>query len=92
MANLRQLNRLEISGCLQYALQKTNFHGPITGGFAADEPLLPGDRIIPAFDQTHPSTVQIFCRSRWAGFLERGARHATAAGRLLNTATACLSI
>jgi hypothetical protein len=40
--NLRQLERLGISGRFQYALAKTYFYGPITGGFAGDEPLAPG--------------------------------------------------
>src|SRR5713101_5287934 len=31
--NMRQLERLGISGRLQYALAKTYFYGPITGGF-----------------------------------------------------------
>src|SRR5204862_29184 len=48
-------------------LAKTYFYGPITGGFAGDEPLVPGERIIPAFDQTHTGTAQLFYRSRWRG-------------------------
>src|SRR6266567_3549856 len=48
--DVRQLERIGISGRFQYALQKTFFYGPITGGFAGDEPLVPGERIIPAFD------------------------------------------
>jgi outer membrane receptor protein involved in Fe transport len=63
--NLRQLERLGISGRLQYALGRTYFYGPITGGFAGDEPLVAGQRIIPAFDQTHTGTAQIFYRNRW---------------------------
>jgi hypothetical protein len=66
--NLRQLERLGISGRLQYALAKTYFYGPITGGFAGDEPLEPGERIVPAFDQTHTGTAQIFYHNRWRGF------------------------
>jgi hypothetical protein len=85
--NLRRLERLGISGRLQYALAKTYFYGPITGGFAGDEPLERGQRIVPAFDQTHTGTAQIFYHSRWRGFwagsalrygsgtmIERGAR------------------
>jgi outer membrane receptor protein involved in Fe transport len=85
--NLRQLEQLGISGRLQYALAKTYFYGPITGGFAGDEPLGPGERIVPAFDQTHTGTAQVFYHSRWRGFwagsalrygsgtiIERGAR------------------
>jgi hypothetical protein len=66
--NVRQLERIGISGRFQYALQKTNFYGPITGGFAGDEPLTAGERIVPAFDQTHTGTAQVFYHSRWRGF------------------------
>ena len=66
--NMRQLERLGITGRFQYALQKTWFYGPITGGFAGDEPLEPGEKIIPAFDQTHTGTAQMFYRNRWRGF------------------------
>jgi hypothetical protein len=66
--NLRQIERLGISGRLQYALAKTYFYGPITGGFAGDEPLEPGERIVPAFDQTHTGRAQIFYHNRWRGF------------------------
>src|SRR6266852_1152121 len=68
VVNMRQLERLGISGRLQYALAKTYFYGPITGGFAGDEPLVAGERIIPAFDQTHTGTAQIFYHNRWRGF------------------------
>jgi len=63
--NMRQLEKAGISLRFQYALQKTYFYGPITGGFAGDEPLVAGERIIPAFDQTHTGTAQIFYRNRW---------------------------
>jgi len=66
--NMQPLERFGISGRFQYALQKTYFYGPITGGFAGDEPLVAGERIIPAFDQTHTGTAQIFYRKRWRGF------------------------
>jgi len=66
--NMRQLERLGISGRFQYALSKTYFYGPITGGFAGDEPLVAGERIIPAFDQTHTGTAQIFYHNRSHGF------------------------
>jgi hypothetical protein len=65
---IKRLERLGISARLQYALAKTYFYGPITGGFAGDEPLVPGERIIPAFDQTHTGTAQLFYRSNWRGF------------------------
>jgi hypothetical protein len=66
--NARQLEKLGISARLQYALAKTFFYGPITGGFAGDEPLSPGERIIPAFDQTHTGTAQLFYHNKWRGF------------------------
>jgi TonB dependent receptor len=66
--NMGQLEKVGISGRLQYALSRTYFYGPITGGFAGDEPLEPGERIIPAFDQTHTGTAQIFYHNRWRGF------------------------
>jgi TonB-dependent receptor-like protein/carboxypeptidase family protein len=65
--NLKQFEKLGISGRLQYAASKTYFYGPITGGFAGDEPLVPGARISPAFDQTHTGTAQLFYRNRWRG-------------------------
>jgi hypothetical protein len=69
VVNMRQLEKIGITGRLQYALAKTYFFGPITGGFAGDEPLDPGERIIPAFDQTHTGTGQIFYHhSAWRGF------------------------
>jgi TonB dependent receptor-like, beta-barrel/Carboxypeptidase regulatory-like domain len=65
--NMRQLERIGIGARFQYALQKTYFYGPITGGFAGDEPLVAGERIIPAFDQTHTGTAQVFYHNRWRG-------------------------
>ena len=66
--NMKQLERLGITGRFQYALSRTYFYGPITGGFAGDEPLVAGERIVPAFDQTHTGTAQIFYHNRWRGF------------------------
>ena len=66
--NMKQLERLGITGRFQYALLATYFYGPITGGFAGDEPLVAGERIVPAFDQTHTGTAQIFYHNRWRGF------------------------
>lgn len=65
--NVRQLRSIGIGGRFQYALQKTYFYGPITGGFAGDEPLSAGQRIIPAFDQTHTGTAQLFYHAPWRG-------------------------
>jgi len=67
VVNMKQLERLGISGRFQYALARTYFYGPITGGFAGDEPLAAGERIVPAFDQTHTGTAQIFYHNRWRG-------------------------
>jgi TonB-dependent receptor-like protein/carboxypeptidase family protein len=66
--NMRQLERLGITGRFQYALSKTYFYGPITGGFAGDEPLVAGERIVPAFDQTHTGTAQFIYSRRWRNF------------------------
>lgn len=66
--NMKQLQHLGITGRFQYAVQKTYFYGPITGGFAGDEPLVAGERIVPAFDQTHTGTAQLFYHNRWRGF------------------------
>jgi TonB-dependent receptor-like protein/carboxypeptidase family protein len=66
--NMKQLERLGITGRFQYALSRTYFYGPITGGFAGDEPLVAGERIVPAFDQTHTGTAQLFYHNRWRGF------------------------
>ena len=63
--NARNLERLGITGRLQYAAQRTFFYGPVSGGFAGDEPLAPGERIMPAFDQTHTGTGAIFYRHPW---------------------------
>jgi TonB dependent receptor/Carboxypeptidase regulatory-like domain len=66
--NIKNWERLGISARLQYALAKTYFYGPITGGFAGDEPLVAGERIIPAFDQTHTGTAQLLYHRPWRGF------------------------
>jgi len=63
--NLKQLESIGISGRFQYAFAKTFFYGPVTGGFTGDEILAPGERIMPAFDQTHTGTAQVFYRNRW---------------------------
>jgi hypothetical protein len=63
--NVRSLERLGISARVQYTLARTFFYGPVTGGFTGDEPLDPGERIQPAFDQTHTGTANLFYRNRW---------------------------
>ncbi|HSM85093.1 MAG TPA: TonB-dependent receptor [Candidatus Limnocylindrales bacterium] len=62
---VRNLERLGISGRLQYTLSRTYFYGPVSGGFTGDEPLDPGERIQPAFDQLHTGTANLFYRNRW---------------------------
>jgi len=67
--NVRQLERLGITGRLQYTAQRTYFYGPVTGGFAGNEPLAPGERIIPAFDETHTATdYLIYSNRHWRNF------------------------
>jgi len=63
--NVRSLERLGVSARLQYTVSRTFFYGPVTGGFTGDEPLDPGERIQPAFDQTHTGTANLFYRNRW---------------------------
>jgi hypothetical protein len=63
--NVRSLERLGISARVQYTLARTFFYGPVTGGFTGDEPLDPGERIQPAFDQTHTGTANLFYRNSW---------------------------
>ena len=63
--NVRNLENLGLTARLQYTVARTFFYGPVTGGFTGDEPLEPGERIQPAFDQTHTATANLFYRSRW---------------------------
>jgi hypothetical protein len=63
--NVRNLERLGVTARLQYTVARTFFYGPVTGGFTGDEPLDPGQRIQPAFDQTHTGTANLFYRNRW---------------------------
>src|SRR5215467_933190 len=63
--NVRNLESLGLTARLQYTVARTFFYGPVTGGFTGDEPLEPGERIQPAFDQTHTATANLFYRSRW---------------------------
>ncbi len=65
---LKHLEKLGITGRFQYAVARTFFYGPVTGGFAGDEPLTPGERIQPAFDQTHTGAAHLFYHSHWRGF------------------------
>ena len=66
--NLKQLERVGLTGRFQYAVSRTFFYGPVTGGFTGDEILTPGERIQPSFDQTHTATAQLVYHSRWRGF------------------------
>jgi len=63
--SVRNLEPLGLFARLQYTLARTYFYGPVTGGFTGDEPLAPGERIQPAFDQIHTGTAQLFYRNRW---------------------------
>lgn len=65
--NFKQLERLGISGRLQYAISHTEFFGPIAGGLA-DEVLPPGERTLPAFDQRHTATASLMYRNQWRSF------------------------
>ena len=68
---LHQLERLGLEGRFQYSLSQIHFFGPNSGGFPGEE-LEPGERILPAFDQTHTGTASIFYRNDrknfWTGF------------------------
>ena len=63
--SVRNLEPLGLFARLQYTLARTYFYGPVSGGFTGDEPLAPGERIQPAFDQIHTGTAQLFYRNRW---------------------------
>lgn len=65
---LRQLEKLGISGRLQYAYQRTFFYGPISGGFAVGEQIQPAERFLPAFDELHSGSAAVFYRNRWQDF------------------------
>lgn len=62
----KQLERLGISGRIQYAVARVRFFGPIAGGFA-DEALEPGEQIAPAFDQRHIITASFLYYAKWRG-------------------------
>jgi hypothetical protein len=62
--SLRDLGTAGFSGRLQYAAAWVRFYGPLSGGFPA-EALAPGQKIRPAFDQTHTATASLFYRHRW---------------------------
>ena len=64
---LRQLERIGLSGRFQYAVARVHFFGPVSGGFPSEK-LEPGERILPAFDQTHTGTAGIFYRNPWQNF------------------------
>jgi hypothetical protein len=64
---MRQLERLGLSGRLQYAAAQVKFFGPVSGGFPG-EYLAPGERIFPAFNQKHTATADIFYRNHWQDF------------------------
>lgn len=67
--NLRPLERFGITGRLSYTAQRTFFYGPTTGGFTGNEPLAAGERIIPAFDETHVGAAYlVYQKPRWRNF------------------------
>ncbi len=61
---LRQLEKLGISGRLQYAIAQVEFIGPNTGGYT-DEVLFPGEVVRPVFDQRHTATASLYYRRKW---------------------------
>lgn len=65
---LKQLEKLGLSGRVQYAYQRTFFYGPISGGFAFGEDIQPSQKFLPAFDELHSGTAAIFYRCRWHDF------------------------
>lgn len=64
---VRQLERIGLSGRLQYAIAQVEFIGPVTGGYT-DEALEAGERVRPVFDQRHTATFSLYYRNRWRGF------------------------
>jgi len=65
---LRQLERIGISGRLQYGYQRTFFYGPLSGGFAVGEDIVPGQRFLPAFDEPHSGTAAVYYSHPWRDF------------------------
>jgi hypothetical protein len=65
--NLRQLEKVGISGRLQYAIAQVEFIGPNSGGYT-DEALEAGEIIRPVFDQRHTATASIYYRNAWRDF------------------------
>ncbi len=59
---LKPIERVGLSGRVQYAYQRTFFYGPISGGFALGEDIQPGQKFLPAFDEPHSGTAAIFYR------------------------------
>ncbi|MFQ5723248.1 MAG: TonB-dependent receptor domain-containing protein [Terriglobia bacterium] len=64
---LRQLERIGLTGRFQYAVARVHFFGPVSGGLPGEE-LEFDERILPAFDQTHTGTANIFYRNPWRNF------------------------
>lgn len=65
--SLRQLERIGLSGRLQYAVAQVDFIGPIAGGFAEEEVPI-GERVRPVFDQRHTATASLYYRNSWRSF------------------------
>ena len=64
---LDPLERLGLSGRLQYAAARVRFFGPVSGGFPGEE-VAPGQEVLPAFDQVHTGTASLFYRNGWQNF------------------------
>ena len=61
---LDPLERLGISGRLQYAAARARFFGPVSGGFPG-EAVVAGQEVLLAFDQVHTGTASLFYRNNW---------------------------
>jgi hypothetical protein len=62
---LKQLQSIGLTARLQYAYQRTFFYGPIAGGFAVGEEILPGEKFLPAFDEPNSGTLMVRWTRPW---------------------------
>ena len=66
--NLRQWESRGWTARVQYGAQRAFFFGPFTGGLS-EEPLVPGERILPAFDEIQTGSVLLtYANPRWRNF------------------------
>ncbi len=63
---VREIERLGLSGYFNYSAARALFFGPASGGFS-DEVLEAGQRVLPAFDQVHTGRAGITWRHRRSG-------------------------